>query len=157
MTATEDQKSTTPTTVEPPARVHFLGPLALVTRLSAGGLGDGIVTRYGQELDVTEQLVLANTDRNGRCALVELVDDPEGQVDRYGRVMYARGSWPAGRSRLEPGSDAAEDARESARRTAHSIQDASQRAAALAAVNRTYGPAPTTSRTVAEVPGDQSR
>ena len=55
-----------------PDKVHFTGSITVV--IPAGVTGRGVVTRYGDELDVTPELRSENTDRVGRCFL-DLIDD----------------------------------------------------------------------------------
>ncbi len=102
------------------------------------------VLRRGDEL-LIDALVQANTDRTGRCPMLELLDDEPAQLAIWGRVrvMIRRGPWPDGESRIEPGSAEWSDAREAARQAAHAIEDETDRARALAAVREEYGDVPT--------------
>ncbi len=101
------------------------------------------VLRRGDELLIDRALVQANTDRTGRCPVLELLDDEPAQAAVWGRVMVRRGPWPDGESRIEPGSAEWSDAREAARQAAHAIEDETDRARALAAVREEYGDVPT--------------
>lgn len=102
---------------------------------------------YGDELTVTAPLVAASLDRNGKSWL-DLVDEEPRQIQRWGRVMFRRGPWPEGVSRIQPGSAKWLDAREAARAEAHNIEDPAERDHALQRVRHEFGDVPT-SRTVA--------
>lgn len=125
--------------------IHFLGPLTVATKPNS--IDHTRVFTYGEELLFTEQVRIANTDRNGDCPLLDYLDDVEAQVARFGRQMVARGPWDRG-SRLEPGSPAFVEAREAARQAAHKIENEADKMEALAQVTRDFGPAQT-SRTTA--------
>jgi hypothetical protein len=126
--------------------IHFIAPLTLC--VSDRGIGDGRSFDYGDELLVTDELRKMNTSNDGRCVL-DLIDDPVAQEARFrGKVVFVRGPWPEGRSRIEPNSARFEELREDARQAAHAIKDPVQRDAALRKVNEQFGPM-RTSRTTA--------
>ena len=125
--------------------IHFLASTTVV--LKGGMIPSGRVMEHGDELVVTQEIRDLNTDRNG-VTWLSLLDDPEGQVRRWGRRVIAGGPWPEGKSQLLPGSAEREDERERARQAAHRIEDDQQRAEALAAVRANFGPW-ATSRTLA--------
>lgn len=126
--------------------IHFLGAQTVALRPDSFDASE--VFSYGHELLWTDQMTLANSDRFGRCRLLDLLDDEPAQVAERGRVVFRRGPWPKGLSRLEPGSPAWSEAREAARQEAHKIEDQALREAALRDVRREYGDLPT-GRTVA--------
>jgi len=139
---------TTPTTAttEAPYPIHFLGCLTIVTSESGGG--QGAVTDYGNELIVTPEFHNLNRDRN-RDSFLDLLDDEPAQMKRWGRVLVQRGPWPEDLSRVEPGSQRWRDDYEAARQEAHQITNPQERDARLSELRKQYGPATTTSTTLA--------
>ena len=73
---------------------HFLASTTVV--LKGGVIPSGRVMNHGDELVVTQEIRDLNTDRNG-VTWLSLLDDPEGQVRRWGRQIIARGPWPEGK------------------------------------------------------------
>ena len=67
--------------------------------LKGGMIASGRVMNHGDELVVTEEIRALNTDRNGVTWLT-LLDNVDGQVQRWGRQVIARGPWPERRSKL---------------------------------------------------------
>ena len=108
------------------------------------------VKGFGDELQITERFITETFDRLGRSWLVDLIDDEAGQIERYGRVAFRRGRWPAGELRVEPGTVEYAEARELASRAAWAELDPDRRARALLDVERRFGPINTTSRTLRE-------
>lgn len=126
--------------------IHVVGSsLSVHTRPHA--TDSSRVLSYGEELLVTPEVVLANTGVDGKCRLLELVDDEPRQIRELGQVVVRRGPWPGG-SRLLPGDFPWQEAREAARQEAHKIEDEQERLKALRQVEQEYGPRPT-SRTTA--------
>ena len=127
-------------------RFHFLatGVTFLVSTKSAGG---GAVSTRGDELVITEDMLEANTDRNGWCWL-ELLTDQAAQVARYGRQLIAEGPRPEGMLSTEPGSPEHTEARSRALAEAFAENEPEDRLTALANVRSTYGNL-TTSTTLA--------
>lgn len=121
----------------PPGWVHFTGDGVTV---SLPGKGSAVLA-HGDELYVDAELLDANRDRNGHCALLSRIRDGD-------RVQPGR--WPEGQSRLVPGSLAWLDARENARRAAHAIADEDQRRMALAKFRAEWADL-STSRTLATI------
>lgn len=124
-----------------PMTVHFTGA---VTVLVSKRPLRSLVFAYGDELEITEELVDLNTDRLGRCALLD-------RIDADGRVCS--GPWPEGMLRLLPGSFEHAEARKRAVQDAHALADPTERKTALARVREDFGQAPT-SRTIATLRGD---
>jgi len=126
------------------AEVHFTAPtsIALSSRLGS----EGAILDRGQSITLTDEILAANRDRLG-ASLFDYVDDPEGQIERWGLVRVRRGPWPEDEPRWVYGSAEWEVAREDARKAAWGIEDPQERADALASVSRRFGPAATTSRT----------
>ena len=126
-----------------PVLIHFLSAISFVT--GVGYHTSGGSASYGDEIFLTEELRSLNTNRVGFC-FFDLIDDEAGQVAKWGKVVFRRGPWPAGKSRLLPGSSEWNEAREAARIEAHRIENEAARKAALAKVTQEWGPAPVTSR-----------
>ncbi len=143
MTTTD---TTTTTTTETTYPIHFLGPLTIVTSGSGGGQGQ--VTEYGSEMIVTPEFHDHNRDRNGDSFL-DVLGDESAQIKRWGRVLVQRGPWPDNVSRVEPGSQRWRDDYEAARKEAHQMASPEKRDARLSDLRKQYGPAPTTSTTLA--------
>ena len=122
---------------------HFFSCLTVMT--VGGFVPDSIVTRYGQELVVTDDIRQLNTDTDGNTWL-DLADDEPAQLRRWGRVLFGRGEWPSELNRLEKGSDEWMDAAASARREAWKIENESERARRVRDIDAEFGPPPTTSR-----------
>ncbi len=84
--------------------VHFLGALTLHQSTHLHTVARSV--SYGDEAVLTTEIIDANRDRLGRCALLDLLDDEDAQVKAWGSVKVRRGPWPAGLSRVQPGSPA---------------------------------------------------
>lgn len=131
-------------------KVHFPGK-SLTLHTKPNSTAGARVFSYGDELTLTEQLIQANTGRDGRCALLDMLDDEEAQVAALGRVAIRRGPWPEGVSRLEPGSSAWTDAREAERKRIHrEYGDGPDKQRALDAMSERFGPL-ATSKTLRSV------
>ncbi len=124
-----------------PFIAHFTDTFSVLLADGALGLG-GEVFSFGQELELTEELVALNTGRDGRCSLLDRL--------RAGSGIHL-GPWPPDRSRLQPGSFEHADAYEAQRRQAWQISDEGERALALSRLREEFAPGPT-SRTIQEVP-----
>jgi hypothetical protein len=127
--------------------VHVVGP-TLSVHTKPNSTDSVRVLSYGDELLITNEVIMANTDTNGKCRLMEWIDDEPRQVRELGQVVVRRGPWPEGKSRLLYGDVEWQEAREAARQEAHKIENGQERTRALARVDQDYGPRPT-SRTTA--------
>lgn len=127
--------------------IHVVGP-SLSVHTWPHSTDSSRVLSYGEELLVTPEVVLSNTGVDGKCRLLELVDDEPRQIRELGQVVVRRGPWPEGQSRLLYGGVAWQEAREAARQKAHKIEAEQERLRALSKVEQDYGPRPT-SRTTA--------
>src|SRR5690349_17886146 len=84
----------------PGTSIVFLHPLTI----SVAGALTGRTMQRGQALCVTDKLVEANTDRYGNTWL-SLLGDEQGQLQRWGRIMFVEGSeLPEGEPLYLPGS-----------------------------------------------------
>lgn len=122
--------------------IHFTN--ALTVAIPNNGHVMHAVLGYGTELLLTDEIMEASRDRNGRSRLLERLEAGEG-------VHY--GTWPEGKVRFEPGSLDFAEAREAARQAIWKIEDEAERRAAQAAHRATYGSLPT-SKTLATIKGD---
>lgn len=118
--------------------VHFLGAMTLHEFTGTAGARN---VSYGSEVVLTEEIIDANRDRYGHCALLDLLDDEPGQIKAWGMVKVRRGPWPSHVSRIEVGSPAHDDARRAALHAAALLPEDEQRAA-VAAVRQQYGSDP---------------
>ncbi|MDQ1629573.1 MAG: hypothetical protein QOI54_3317 [Actinomycetota bacterium] len=134
-----------------PTLVHWYGPISIVTKVGRSGWADGIVTVYGQETVLTPELRRINEDRNGN-SIFDLLDDEPTQIEKWGKVMLARGPWPEGVPRIEPDSQDWLDAAVAARATAWAIPGRQERDQALAEVTKEWGQPATVSRTLQTYP-----
>jgi hypothetical protein len=130
------------TKLSPLAEVHFYASMTVpIDRWH------NRVMAYGDVLEVTDEMRNESYDRNGGSWL-DVVDDEERQIERWGRIVMGSGPWPSGMPRIEPGSMDEEDAREAAQKAAWRRPTEEEQAAALAAVVDRFGPNPVTSRTL---------
>lgn len=121
--------------------VHAIRAVTVHTSTSLGALAR--VLTYGEEMVLTDDIIEANRDRLGRCALLDRLDDPSGPL--------RRGPWPEGVDRMEPGSPAWDNARTAALEAAARLPDPDQQRIACAKVREQYGSASgARSRTLAE-------
>lgn len=104
-------------------------------------LTGGRVTRRGEDITITDDMLEAAKDRRG-ASFWDLVDDPDGQVARWGHEVFRRGSAPDDMETWTPGSPEHQLARERARQDAWTLPDPRERAAALQEVQRRYGALP---------------
>lgn len=132
----DDEPTTTPGKLVPGDRVHFYGTVTLST--STEGSFGGAVVEHGSTITVTDALIEANKDRTG-ASIFDLIDRLDEQERRFGKVMFARGPFPANAPRFERGSAEESWARQAAREAAAGISDPEQRAAAQRANRDAYG------------------
>jgi hypothetical protein len=131
-----------------PGEVFHVLQTGFTVHTTKYGVAFSKISKRGDEITVTPELLEANCDRNGVLApFLALLHDPEAQLRRWGTQVTAAGSWPREYLKTIPGTSEHEEARQSAHREALAIENATERIAALEAVEQRYGPAPTTSRT----------
>lgn len=128
--------------------VHFLSAVSVATSMSP--FGSGRVFAFGDQLVVTPEIREANRDRTG-ASFFDWLDGTADALVRNGRTICARGPWPEGRLRLEPGSPAWEDARQPAISQALAITDPEERGEARRQVDVEFGTPGPTSRTLQEI------
>jgi hypothetical protein len=123
--------------LQPGESFHFLES-GLTFSISESWHSAGEVSRRGQTVNLTREMLTANSDTEGN-SFFDLVDDPEGQVKRWGRVMYGRGEFPANLSVFVPGTNEHELERERRRQAAWALSDEVERGKALRAVLADFG------------------
>lgn len=134
----------------PGESVHALHS-GLILHLGGGGpfSSRSAELKRGQTFTVTSAMLDANRDRHGslETSMLGLVHDPDAQRARYGDVMLAPGPAPDDMRPWVYGSPEWEIARDTARRRAYALPSEAERRDALAAVEREYGRARSTSQT----------
>ena len=91
---------TTTTPLAPGDQFHFLRD-GFTFAVSADFNSDAVISRRGQTVNVTADLIEAAKDRNGDSWL-DLIDNEDAQSERYGSPVIARGTgdhltpWVAG-------------------------------------------------------------
>lgn len=109
----------------------------------------GAVSVRGEEFTVTEAMIEANRDNEGKCFL-DALHAPTAP-DRMGaRRLVAPGPWDDSQERTEAGTVEHADARQEALDVARQIADKDERAEAMREVRERFGPAPVTSTTLAD-------
>lgn len=134
----------------PGEQVHALRS-GLILHLGGGGQfsSRSVTLERGRTFTITAALLDANRDRHGSLdsSMLSLVHDPEAQRARYGDVMLAPGPAPDDMRPWVYGGPEWEVARDTARRRAYALPSEAERRDALAAVEREYGAARSTSQT----------
>lgn len=117
-----------------------------------GLLSASHISKAGQNIIVTGAMIAASFSASGRSWMA-LLDDPEGQRERWGEERFRLGRAPADAPTWGVVGDADwREAREQARRDAWSQPTAQARAEALAAVEKRFGPAAPTSTIISTSP-----
>lgn len=114
--------------------VHVLGTITIST-----GEFHGANLTWGSQFCLTDDVIRANSDRQGRCAIIDLIDDPKGQTKKWGKVLFGRGPFPANLPPVEPGSP--EEGYERARRleAARGIANPAEAAAERKRIANVFG------------------
>lgn len=149
---------TTETTGDRPQRVHVEDVFhALHAGLTISlSPGQGVVTARGAEFEVTPAMLTAARRPDGSLGWLDLLDDEDAQVRRWGRLMLARGPAPDDLTPWDPESATERaEAREAARKAAWALDDEDERRKALEDVWAVYGPPRPTSTTTAHYDGDE--
>lgn len=106
------------------------------------------ISRAGETIIVTAKMIAASYSASGRSWLA-IVNDDAAQIERWGETRFRMGRAPEGAPTWGAVGDADwREAREQARKDAWAQPTAQARAEALAAVEKRFGPAPTTSVTL---------
>jgi hypothetical protein len=120
----------------PGSQIHFLVE-GFSFASTTGFNSAGVVSRRGQTVTITQSLIDASKDRNGRSWIGLTADE---QLSAYGRVIFTEGAAPDGLLPWAPNSDDWLIARQRARDEALGIADQTARAAAQQAVEARFGP-----------------
>jgi hypothetical protein len=139
MTATTPTGAANPY-ARPAEQFHFL-QTGIMWRAKPAVMFGGVseISERGQTVTITAEMLHASP------WISRYLGDPEAQIQKWGEVRIAPGPFPDGQSRWVRGAPDWEEAREAARRRAWAVADPDDRVAAHAAVEREFGPAPTTS------------
>jgi hypothetical protein len=152
-TKTDTPVSGAPAPAEPRPgdQFHALesGVTILIDEGGLSGARSAVLTR-SQTVTVTQAMLDAAKDRFGRpSGWVAWLHDEAEQVRQFGRVLLAPGPAPADLRSWTPGSPDWAEARAAARAAAWGEPNPAERARKLAAVEADFGPAASSSRTVA--------
>jgi len=139
-------KTETNSLLTPGNQFHWLGA-AMTCSTDPNGLTGGVVLSRGSQVTITQALLDIN-----RGWLSMLGDEP-AQIAKYGEVRFAPGPFPADLLTTVPGTRAHAEDRETARQAAWAEPDSASRRRALAAVEAKFGPAESTSTTIAAYRG----
>ena len=137
-------------TVEPGDTVHFIRTGILWAR-SLSFSAPHEISRRGQTIELTSDIIAASVDRHGSNSWLGLSD--EQQIARWGSVVYQPGPAPKNLTTYQPNSTEEEVEYGERRTAAWAVTDPQARAEALAAVKKEFG-SPTTSRTIRTETGD---
>jgi hypothetical protein len=147
--ATEPDLSSTGVRTFEPFPVHFFAPTNVpVSEWNAYSLA------YGEEIVITPTIWALSQDRNGDSWL-DLLDDPEAQIARFGRVRFARGPWPTDLPKIEPGSPEEEIRKAREWSELWNLPTSEARAARRAELTEKYGSPPAMNTNIAFVPGKE--
>lgn len=138
--------TTTTKKLEPGDQIHWLRT-GLLFRISTSINVASEVSQRGSELVITEDLLAAGFDRNGKNSFWDLADDLPGQISRWGSPGFARGPAPADLTTYTPGTTEEQVAFGERRTAAWAQSDPQRRAEAIAALRAEFGN-PQTSRTL---------
>lgn len=122
----------------PGDQIHFVASGLMLHTGGESFVSASVVGQRGQTVTVTQKLIEANTDTEGVCAL-DLVDDPDEQIRRWGEQKIARGQAPEAMHPWPRGSVEEDIAREKALAAAYALPDDERRAQELAEVRRVFG------------------
>lgn len=136
----------TDTKLKPGDQIHWRRS-GIIYRISESSHAASEISQRGAALTITPAIIAASADRNGAHSWLDLVDDAEGQVRRWGSLVFARGPMPAEMTLYTPGTTEADVAYSERRTAAWAVTDPQARAEALAALKAEFG-SPTTSRTL---------
>ena len=130
-------------------QIHFLTATPTFTLMTNGcdSWQMGEPAYRGKETVITRPIIEGTLNRIGQSWL-ELLDDTEAQVRRWGKVCFARGPFPDDLDRLEPGSMPWIEAKEDAFHRAAQIEDPVQRTKVRDAAVLRFGVPEPTSQTL---------
>jgi len=142
------------TTTNPHARpaeqFHWLVSGVVYRIRPATGFGTSEISSRGQTVTITAEML-------HEFPALELLGDADAQIERWGEIRFAPGSWPEGLPAWTPGTREEADAYDAARREAWAQISPQDRDDALREVQRVWGNGPATSRTLNKAPASQQR
>lgn len=138
-----------PASLQPGDTFHWLK--TGISFLVSEAWGAAEISKRGLSVCVTEAMIRASRDRLGRSWLLDLIDDEQTQIRRWGEVAFRRGPFPDGVAHWTPGTPEHDESRDLARAAAWALPAGPERDRTLADVNATYGHLKT-SRTLWEQP-----
>lgn len=141
---------TTKTVVQPGDQIHFLAAMSVAISPEYG-----VPIQRGATIELTDEIISASRDRKGTSWL-DLVDDEDAQISRFGQVTFRRGECPEDVLWWNsPGDDASRVlAHQQAVEAAREISDPIERRVAIARADEVFGPR-MTSRSLGFLPGDK--
>ncbi|REC97280.1 hypothetical protein DEU35_3045 [Microbacterium sp. AG157] len=120
--------------------VHALGPINLARNTSIWGGTPPLSLKRGDTFTVTAELLSADVNKHGHPVWSAIVDDEDAQFAKWGKRLLAPGEFPANLQPWIPGDADWKQARDAAREAAFRQPTEEAQHAALAEVNKTYGP-----------------
>lgn len=120
----------------------------IIFRISESSHAASEVSQRADCLTITPAIIAASTDRNGAHSWLDLVDDDEAQIRRWGSVVFARGVAPDDLTVYEPHTTEQDSVYSERRTAAWAVRDPQERAEALASLQAEFGLGPLTSKTV---------
>lgn len=127
--------------------VHFLRTLMLATSTLPTAVSE--IFSRGDSLLVTQEVIEAGTDRVGNCWL-SLVDDEQGQFEKWGEQTFGLGLFPVDAERWEDAKDPRYfSAWQDSRRRLRGLPEGPERRAAEVAHARRFPVAPDNSQELA--------
>lgn len=140
--AAQPVTETTARRVEVGDVVHAVNTGLHISRTTSLWGGDpALMLKRGDSFVVTQAMLDADLDRNGRPSWSVLVHDPDAQFAKWGKLYLAPGEAPGDIEPWLPGDADWHTAREAARQAAWRIVDEQEQKAAFQEIHRKFGPA----------------
>ncbi len=117
----------------------FVGTMGGYTLHSGGERQLSRVISFGDEFEVSVELINSSRDRHGHSRLLAELRSENEQLRRYSEVRFRKGSWPQGVMRSLPGSPVRLMIMNDERRAAMLIRDPDARAETLRRLREVYG------------------
>lgn len=136
----------------PGERFHAL--TAATLPVGGGLFSGGEVVERGRTVTITADLIEATKNKHG-VSWLDLVNDAEGQIEKWGEVRFAPGPWPDDTETWVQGDPVWELNRAKAQSAAWAVADEGDRAKALRAVLSRYGAGQPTSTETARFSADR--
>lgn len=140
--AADPTPETTAKRVEVGDVVHAVNTGLQIHRSASLWGGDpALMLKRGDSFIVTQGMLEADLDRNGKPSWSILVHDPDAQYAKWGKLYLAPGEAPADMEPWIPGDADWKEAREAARQAAWRIADEAEQKQAFQEIRRKFGPA----------------